>query len=424
MKLLGFEIKAAKKMPKIFTRTFYQQLGRVNNYDNNHRIYIEEGYQDNPIVKGIVRDITKNFGKARWFVKNKRTGEEIKVPILSELMVNANPDQSLRDFHEATLTQKLLLGNSFDVYENGTGINAGIPSFLWTIPAENVTIVPNKALNGISGYQIDSAWADENVIPASQVLHLREPNPDWDENGDFLFGDSPFRSARRSIQAYNDSLETGVWFLQNKGAQKMLVNEGDAELSPEAMDQLKKKLRSQSQGPQNAGNMPIVDGKLRAIDVGADPTKALVLEQRMQAACEICNVMGYPKSRIGLQDSTYQNAKEAKKAFWENCVIPELEERAAGYNRWLAPLFGKNILICYDINHIDALQEDRIMRGEAVQKFAGMVTINEAREMAGLPPIDKIGEFDGDEMYVGFTQAVVRDNEEISSANGQSDQNT
>lgn len=416
-----FNKKAEKRMPKLFSQVFYQRLGRVNNYDNNHRIYIEHGYQDNPIVKAIVRDITKNFGKARWYVKDKRTGKEIEGEDLNGILMNANPDQSLRDFHEATLTQKLLLGNSFDVYENGTGINSGMPSFLWTIPAENVVIVPNKNLNGIAGYQIDSAWTEENVIAASQVLHLREPNPDWDENGDFLFGDSPFRAARRSIQAYNDSLETGVWYLQNKGAQKILMNKDkEVELSPEAMDQFKKKLRAQAQGTSNAANIPIIDASLDVIDVAADPAKALVLEQRIQAACEICNVMGYPKSRIGLEDATYQNAKEAKKAFWENCVLPELEERAAGYNRWLMPLFNPNWIICYDVNHIDALQEDKLMRAKAVQGAAGAITINEARMAMGFDPLadgETIGGLTGSDLYVGFTQSVVNQNTDNGETN-------
>jgi hypothetical protein len=43
--------------------------------------------------------------------------------------------------------------------------------------------------------------------------------------------------------------------------------------------------------------------------------------------------------------------------------------------------------------------------------------------MANMPSVAKIGEFTGDDMYLGFTQAVVRDNEEISDANGQSDAN-
>ena len=107
----------------------------------------------------------------------------------------------------------------------------------------------------------------------------------------------------------------------------------------------------------------------------------------------------------GLSDTTYQNAKEAKKSLWENIILPELHELKEGLNRWLAPQFGDNVMLDYKLDHIDALQEDRLMRGKAIREFAGMVTINEAREMAGLKPA-KTG---GDDMFVNFTQAVDKD---------------
>ena len=51
------------------------------------------------------------------------------------------------------------------------------------------------------------------------------------------------------------------------------------------------------------------------------------------------------------------------------------------------------------------------MRGKAIKEFAGMVTVNEARKMAGLPEMEGP---EGEEMYAGFTQAVV-DNTSSSS---------
>ena len=161
-----------------------------------------------------------------------------------------------------------------------------------------------------------------------------------------------------------------------------------------------------------------MDGRLGVLDVSASPEELLVLEQRIQAAKEICNALNFPIQLIGIESSTYQNAKEAKKALWENVIIPELCEIRAGLNRWLAPKFGKNLVLDFDLSEVDALQEDRLMRGKAIKEFAGMITINEARKMAGLQPLDVIGEFGGDDMYVGFTQAVVSDQEEISDQNG------
>jgi hypothetical protein len=73
----------------------------------------------------------------------------------------------------------------------------------------------------------------------------------------------------------------------------------------------------------------------------------------------------------------------------------------------------------YDLSHIDAIQEGKLLRFKAIKEAAGMVTINEARSMANLPTINKIGDFTGEDMYVGFTQAIVKDDDEITDMNGQ-----
>ena len=69
-------------------------------------------------------------------------------------------------------------------------------------------------------------------------------------------------------------------------------------------------------------------------------------------------------------------------------------------------------------DRINPIQEDLLMRGKAVKEFSNMITINEARGMVGLPAVDKIGQFSGDDMYIGFVQASINDNEEISDVNG------
>lgn len=384
--------------PARFQQMFLQRIGTVNSYEDDARTYIEEGYQQNPIVYSIVNMASKNAGKAYWCIKDGRTGEEISIPLLEELMKNPNPLQSWTDMVQDAITHKLLEGNSFITGEYGTGLNAEKYNALYVLPSEDIQIIGLENQRGIRGYRVDFNWAENTEIPASDVLHLRNPNPDFDEVDNWLFGQSSFRAARRSIQTYNESLETGVWFLQNKGSQKILFNKNDeVELSPEATDQLKNKLRQQTQGPKNSGNIPIIDGEFGVLDVSANAEDALVLEQRMQSAREICAVINFPGQLIGLSDATYQNAKEAKKALWENIIIPELHELKQGFNRWLAPQFGPNVMLDYKLDHIDALREDR-----PVQDLAGLATIDEARARVGLPPKEE----GGSELYLGFVQGV------------------
>ena len=404
------------------SRLFLERVGVVNSYDDNLRAYIEKGYQQNPVVYSIVSMIAKSVAKASWKCVNAQ-GEEIQSPLLAKLMYQPNALQKWKDLTESLTTHYLLEGNAFLTGEYGSGINKGKYNTIYILPTEETQVISNNG-RAINGFRVNHSFTADTEIPAADMMWLRTPNPDYDQSDNWLFGQSAFKPALPSIQIYNDARDSLLWFQQNKGAQKIIVNkDGENEFSPEAIDQLKNKLRAQAQGNNNTGNIPIIDGTLDVIDVSSDLDSLMLFAQMDQAAQEICNVINFPSQLVGLKDATYQNAKEAKKALWENCVIPMLVELKEGFNTWLTPQFG-DVWLDFDLSHIDALQEDKIMRFQAIKEGAGMISINEARVMAGLKPVDSIGEFSGEDLYVGFTQAVVSDQEEISDQNGTNEETT
>ena len=416
--------KGRKKQPKGAlqfgdrqARLFLERIGSVNSYDADLTTYIQEGYQKNPVVFSITNMIAKNVAKAKWCVYNSK-GEKVNIPLLNQLMYRPNPLQKWSDLTEAATTHYLLEGNTFITGEYGTGINRGKYNTMYLLPTPEIQVLSGNGRN-ITGFLLDTETSS-NEIPASDVLWMRSANPDYNQADNWLFGQSPFRAALDSIKIYNDAKQSLLWYQQNKGAQKVLINkDNEIEFAPEAIDALKNKLRKQAQGNQNTGNIPIIDANLDAIDVSSGLEALMLFEQLEQSAQDICNVLNFPSQLIGLKDSTYQNGKEARLALWENCVTPMLEEIKNGMNSWLAPQFG-DVWLDYDLSHIDAIQEGKLMRFQAIKEAAGMVTINEARAMANMPYVGKIGEFTGDDMYLGFTQAVVRDNEELSDSNGTS----
>jgi phage portal protein BeeE len=76
--------------------------------------------------------------------------------------------------------------------------------------------------------------------------------------------------------------------------------------------------------------------------------------------------------------STYNNMKEAKKALYQNCVIPELIKIQDELNRWLTPKYGENLCIEYDFSVIPELQEESDKIVEQMSK-AWWLTPNEKR---------------------------------------------
>jgi len=104
-----------------------------------------------------------------------------------------------------------------------------------------------------------------------------------------------------------------------------------------------------------------------------------LIEQYNASIKDLCNIYNVPVTLFNnTESSTYNNVKEAKKALYQNCVIPELIKIQDELNRWLAPMYGDNICIEYDFSVIPELQEETDKIVEQMSK-AWWLTPNEKR---------------------------------------------
>ena len=440
MKLFGYKIQKAPKVIKNIARSFkraqryvslrFGRSGFVVANDDDARFFTQEGYRLNPVVGGITSQIAHAASRAVWTVCDK-DGKEVKVPMLNApgpdgvmgILQRPNPTETLRELVASAITHDVLDGNMFIQKEL---MPSGRPASMSVLPTDGMEIHGDKLNKSISGYSLDYKQ-DDTFIPVDQMLHIKEAQPNWYSLEHSLFGQSLYRSAETAIRTFNKSQDAGFHYLDNKGAGKLVFNKDTnyyEDLGADTQDQNISEDRSKKQGVENTGNnLEILEGyDLGVINVASDPKEALVLEQRIQCATEICGALGFPPFLLGINNATYQNAKEAKKGLWENCVIPRLDKLEAGFQWFIVDSFGEGLYIKYNIDHIDAIQEDKLFRGKAIKEFAGMITINEARVKAGLQPFpwmedpETMEQFE-EVMYVGFTQAVISDTEDTSTTN-------
>ena len=253
-------------------------------------------------------------------------------------------------------------------------------------------------------------------------MHVKLFNPEYDEDASFLYGQSPLRALRRSLEINNRAIDTGRAYIENQGVRGILYNkETEESFSEEQMDQFRRNFKRKNGGVTNANDVGISNLELGWVDMMHSAADIALLEQYGATQQDLCNAYSFP-SLLLKEDATYENRNEAKKQLWNDVVIPMLSELRDGLNCWLSPQFGENLYIDFDLTGVHAVQEDKLMRFKAIKEAAGMITVNEARTMAGLPAIDKLGDVSGEDMYVGFTQAVVQDTEEISPVNGESEE--
>jgi len=86
--------------------------------------------------------------------------------------------------------------------------------------------------------------------------------------------------------------------------------------------------------------------------------------------------------------------KEAKKAMYQNAVIPELIKIRDELNRWLVPQFGPNLYLDFDFTMISEMQEE-VDKLVSQLNTAWWISPNEKRDAMNYP-IDEVNAFMND----------------------------
>ena len=407
-------------------------FGITTNQEVRDRRYVEQGYQKNPTVQSIINTTQKNASMVPWKVYRKdASGKKIEIDnkLLNELMLRPNTAMNWHELVNELIGFYMLQGDMYLWGLEGGGVNAGKYTVLRPLPSQHVQIkISENGIGGIEGYALDysrnrnkTKRGKDNIvaeIEAKDMLHIKNWNPEYDEDATFFYGQSPLRAVRRSLEINNQAIDTGLAYLRNQGLRGLLTLK-DAEAagySEDQIDQLKSNFASKSKGASNANDIGFSNLNLDFINLMTKAGDLLLVEQYKQSAMDICGVFGFPSSLLGHGKDTYQNMNESKKQLWNDVIIPILSKLRDGLNVWLMPQFGEGLFLDFDLSGIHAIQEDILTRGKAIKEFSGYITVNEARKMSGLAPVETIGDVAGDDMYF-FRQGVVRDDQELSNEN-------
>ena len=92
-----------------------------------------------------------------------------------------------------------------------------------------------------------------------------------------------------------------------------------------------------------------------------------------------------------LENSTYNNIETARKIFWQDCIVPLLEDIKNCFNLSLTPEFGQGIELSFDVSNVEALQTSNTEKMTTAQTLFGMGVpfnqINQRLEL-GFDPIE------------------------------------
>ncbi len=393
-----------------YNKAIYNWLGEsiVWNPENDDS-FITEGYRKNATVYSLINLITKAATTIPFQVyeidnKNdykrykaltsgvfdsttiqkaallqKRSLIELSDTELHKILDRPNPAQSYNAFITELISFGKLTGNRY-IYGIGpeSGPKVGKYSELYAMPSQIMEIISGGIMQPVQKYKIQYNGTYE--IDAQDICHIKDFNPYYDGTGSHLYGQSPLQAGLRSLTTNNEAVQTGVKYLQNQTARGLLMSE-EGDLNEVQAQQLKDKFRTQFQGSNNAGDVIITPKKLSWVNFGLNATDVSLIEQYNASVKDLCNIYNVPVQLLNNTDSaSYNNMKEAKKALYQNAVIPELIKIKDELNRWLAPMYGDKLCIEFDFTVIPELQEESDKVVDQLSK-AWWITPNEKREV-------------------------------------------
>ena len=413
------------------------QNGRLVTPADNKLNYINEGYNKNAIVYSVINMILDKVVLPEWGLykvvkedylkeyqrlmqqknisfKDLKKAKELKAeavePLdkfnlqagkLKELLKYANETDTFSDHQRSLFLYKLLVG---DYYEWGEmvkgGANAGVPNSLWSLPAHLINIkVTDDFPARANAYELYT-W--QKSFGKEEILHEKYVNPNWNINGEQLYGFSPLKPFLRVLNRNNSAIDAAAAKFQNGGAEFMIWTDDDRLDPTEGMEQakaVKTKWNEEYSGLGNQGKVAISGIKMGGMPIGKTPVELGIIESEKWDAIMICNAFGVPPELLGLTQKTYNNVKEAEKALTMRSAMPILISRRNAFNWKIQTDWGfkgQNIYIDFDTQCFPELQSD-INETMTALSMLTMRTPNEEREAINM---EALPDPEADEVWV------------------------
>lgn len=357
--------------------------GQASAKSSDLKTYLTEGYKQNVIAYRCINEIATCLSGIEWELWDGKGSDKDKQitdknhPLL-KLLARPNLLQGGKKFKRSLVINYLFSGDSYTIKQYGTG-NKKVPVELYHIPPLNVQVVSGKS--GIPlKYKITGTTSVEipvdQITGKSPIIHISDVSPENTFNGL-----SPFTPAAVSVDLHNSALKWNYSLLENGAKPSMVIKAPNGtKFTDEQKAQISEWLRKKQQGSANAG-APLMLSGMELEQWGFNPSDMDHKETVKDSANNICLAFGVPPVLVTGEGNTFNNVREARESFYENRVLPLLDEILDELNRSLVSDFGETLYLKYNADSISALESKRERKYDRVEKVknAGIITTNEAR---------------------------------------------
>jgi len=316
--------------------------------------------------------LEKNPGLISYLSKGEETVELVEHPFL-ELMKNVNAFNNEFDLQELTQLYMELTGNA---YWYTVRNNLGTPIEIWTIPPQNMWVIPDKK-KIIQGYMYRKG-TERIPYEREEIIHFRFANP-----GSSYYGVGPAAAIWSAFKFHHDMRIMENTLLENRGMVEGGV-ETDNRISDAEFKRMKKEWK-QYQGASKVGKTLFLDNGMHYKRYAAMPKDIVYPTGQKRAVEEIAAAFGVPMSKITTESVNLANAQAGEIQYQRDTILPRLRLKEQKLNERLLPMFDERLFVAYD-DPVPANREQELEERK-VHLQTGVTVINEERAKLGREPV-------------------------------------
>lgn len=389
--------RSSKKAPYAFPLFVNGQASWVM---SDFGAYVSEGFDLNAVIYSAVMFKAKAIARARLraYIGDPDNPKRVKSDHpLAQLVARPNPSQSWLEFQQQREVYLNIAGNSYTWLDRPQ--RNALPSALYNLRPDQMTIVPDT--NGVKGFLYtpeDGSARDRMPFLPQDIIHVKFPNPGDPLEG-YGYGLSPLAPMAQSGDVDN-AITTFLKQFIDRGAMVNGILKTKQPIDDPEVTRIKQRWRDQYGGSENWGDIAVLDSETDYQRIGLTFKEMAFDGLDARNESRMLGPFGVPPiligTRFGMANATYSNMEEARKACWEDTLLPEMELFAADDEYYLRADDGA--FVRYDTSEVPSLQQNVVPLIDAAFKLWSMGTPrNQAVAAVGLKLADAPG---GDTAYL------------------------
>lgn len=313
--------------------------------------------------------------------KRLKKGKDLQQDHPLAVLLNENADfqTTSYNFWESVISDSLLYGKGFGYIERSA---SGDPIGLVYMPAPQVKQFVDP--KGRRRFAFSPAPQDG----VKSIKRLELPNEDVLCIPAFR-GLAPIELHKQNLGLAKSAENYGASFF-GSGGHLSGVLKVDKSLTDEQYQALKQQWNMTYHGPQANHATAILEHGIEYEKFGIPPDQAQFIETRKMQSQEIARIFGVPASIVGLESNLNYNSVEQQAIFFSTFTLAPIVKKIENElnTKLLKPQDAGSMFIDFDMSSM--------MRGDAATRSSylstlirdGVMTINEARAVEGLNPVD------------------------------------